>query len=85
MPHKQKVGKKWIGTWFGQIKQHGHRYRKVFPTKDAAKTWEVAMKRDTNGEALQSKEQRRTPTICLLEWGIQYLTPRREIQPQDLQ
>jgi integrase len=31
------------------------------------------MKRDINGEVLQSEEQRMTPTICLLEWGTQYL------------
>ena len=85
MPHKQKVREKVDREWFGQIKQHGSPDRKVFPTKDAAKAWEVEMKREKTEKCYRREESEETPMICLLEWAEKYLDYSQWIQPQDLQ
>jgi hypothetical protein len=73
MPHKHKIQGRWTGQWLGQVKQHGARRRKLFPSKDAAKAWEVEMKRRGSTQALQTLESMQTVTVSLVEWANKYL------------
>jgi len=73
MPHKHKIKGRRTGQWFGQVKHHGVRRRKLFPSKDVAKAWEVEMKRRGSMQALQAPESTQTAMVCLLEWAEKYL------------
>ena len=73
MPHKHKIKGQWTGQWLGQVKQHGVRRRKLCPSKDAAKAWEVEMKRRGNTQVLQAPESTQIAMVCLLEWAEKYL------------
>jgi integrase len=73
MPHKHKIKGQWTGQWLGQVKQHGVRRRKLCPSKDAAKAWEVEMKRRGNTQVLQAPESTQIAIVCLLEWAEKYL------------
>ena len=73
MPHKHKIKGQWTGQWLGQVKHHGVRLRKLCPSKDAAKAWEVEMKRRGSTQALQAPESAQTVTVSLLDWAEKYL------------
>jgi integrase len=73
MPHKHKVNGQWTGQWLGQVKHHGVRHRKLCPSKDAAKAWEVEMKRQGSTQALPAPESTQTVTVSLLNWAEKYL------------
>ncbi|MCI5157326.1 MAG: site-specific integrase [Candidatus Electrothrix sp. AUS1_2] len=58
------------GKWQGQVKCDGRKYRKLFDTKQSAKSWEI--------EKLSSLERRiiqpaLIPIISLGDWAVQYL------------
>src|SRR5262245_58420823 len=74
MPHKHTIKGRWTGQWLGQVKVRGKRTRKLFPSKSAAKAWEVEMKRTLGRQGLQSEAPRTTTaTVYLLDWTNQYL------------
>jgi integrase len=55
------------------VKHHGVRRRKLFPSKDAAKAWEVEMKRRGRTQGLLAPESTQTVTVSMLDWAEKYL------------